>query len=50
MPNNTLLTKFEKFVLPIFEKIDINMAENLKLAEIRDLLLPRLLSGKMIGA
>ena len=50
MPNNTLLTKFEKFVLPIFEKIDINMAENLKLAEIRDLLLPRLLSGKMIDA
>ena len=47
MPNNTLLTKFEKFVLPIFEKIDINMAENLKLAEIRDLLLPRLLSGEI---
>ena len=50
MPNNTLLTKFEKFVLPIFEKIDANMAENLKLEEIRDLLLPRLLSGKMIDA
>ena len=47
MPNNTLLTKFEKFVLPIFGKIDINMAENLKLAEIRDLLLPRLLSGEI---
>lgn len=50
MPNNTLLTKFEKFVLPIFEKIDANMAEKLKLEEIRDLLLPRLLSGKMIDA
>ena len=50
IPNNSLLTKFEKFVFPIFEKIDANMAENLKLAEIRDLLLPRLLSGKMIDA
>ena len=48
MPNNSLLTKFEKFVLPIFEKIDANMAENLKLAEIRDLLLPRLLSGDFL--
>ena len=48
MPNNSLLTKFEKFVLPIFEKIDANMAENLKLAEIRDLLLPRLLSGNAL--
>ena len=50
MPNNSLLSKFEKIVLPIFEKIDANMAENLKLEEIRDLLLPRLLSGKMIDA
>ena len=48
MPNNSLLTKFEKFILPIFEKIDANMAENLKLAEIRDLLLPRLLSGDFL--
>ena len=48
MPNNSLLTKFEKFALPIFEKIDANMAENLKLAEIRDLLLPRLLSGNAL--
>ena len=48
MPNNSLLTKFEKFALPIFEKIDANMAENLKLAEIRDLLLPRLLSGDFL--
>ena len=47
MPNNSLLTKFEKFLLPIFEKIDANMAENLKLAEIRDLLLPRLLNGEI---
>ena len=47
MPNNSLLTKFENFLLPIFEKIDANMAENLKLAEIRDLLLPRLLSGEI---
>lgn len=49
IPNNSLLTKFEKFVFPIFEKIDANMAENLKLAEIRDLLLPRLLSGDFNG-
>ncbi|OOF85045.1 restriction endonuclease subunit S [Rodentibacter ratti] len=48
IPNNKTLSIFEKIVNPIFERIDKNMNKNLKLSEIRDLLLPKLLNGDLI--
>jgi type I restriction enzyme S subunit len=47
IPNSDLLQEFEKLVKPLFEKIVINERENQKLAQIRDSLLPRLISGKI---
>jgi type I restriction enzyme S subunit len=37
------IATFTEFATPLFEKIAVNIAENLRLAEIRDTLLPRLM-------
>jgi len=41
------IAAFTEFATPIFEKIAVNLAENLCLAELRDTLLPRLMSGEL---
>ena len=46
-PSDDVLQKFEKIVSPYFERMHHNVEENRKLAEIRDYLLPKLLSGEI---
>ena len=45
--NKSLIEKFQKKADPIFNKILENIKENQKLAALRDLLLPKLMSGKI---
>ena len=47
MPSRTLLEQFELFADPIFRQVTNLMAQNDKLKAARDLLLPRLMSGKI---
>jgi type I restriction enzyme S subunit len=42
-----LVTHFETLVSPLFEKIEVGLRENQTLAEMRDLLLPKLMSGEI---
>lgn len=46
VPTLELLNLFENVVFEMFEKINKNETESQRLADLRDLLLPRLLSGK----
>lgn len=46
-PQGPILDEFEKIIQPIFEKIKTNQREIETLGEIRDSLLPRLISGKL---
>jgi type I restriction enzyme S subunit len=46
-PGKEIWTSFENIIRPWFEKILTNQEENVKLAEIRDYLLPKLLSGEI---
>jgi len=46
-PNDFLLEKFSDIVKPIFEEIKNLMQKNQNLKQTRDLLLPRLISGKL---
>lgn len=46
-PNIHLIKKFTKFIEPFFEEIKILSQKNLILQQTRDLLLPRLISGKL---
>jgi len=48
--NNNEIKLFTEFATPMFERIAVNLAENLQLAELRDTLLPRLMSGELSGA
>lgn len=47
IPSVESMQKFDKIVCPLFEAIHINQVENLRLAELRDTLLPRLMSGEL---
>ncbi|MCX6809400.1 MAG: restriction endonuclease subunit S [Candidatus Berkelbacteria bacterium] len=47
LPNQNLLDKFYERLLPQFEMIDKNIKEIDTLSQIRDSLLPRLMSGKL---
>lgn len=47
LPTKEEMTSFTDTVTPIFEAIWANQAENAKLANIRDTLLPKLMSGKL---
>ena len=38
---------YEKVIIPIIEKIKNIQVENIKLAQIRDTLLPKLMSGEL---
>jgi type I restriction enzyme, S subunit len=47
VPNNEVLGKFSIIVDNVFQKIKNGSFENNNLSEIRDLLLPRLMSGEI---
>jgi type I restriction enzyme, S subunit len=45
VPNVSVLTAFDGFVIPIFEQMNMSESESHTLAETRNVLLPKLLSG-----
>ena len=47
MPTDTVLRAFEDAVSPLFDRILANVRESRTLAQTRDLLLPRLMSGEL---
>ena len=47
IPDNQILTEFESTVGQLMQKYEANLMENTKLAELRDYLLPRLMSGEL---
>ena len=47
IPDNDTLRRFQDECTAIFEKQELLEAENAQLAEIRDALLPRLMSGEL---
>lgn len=47
MPDKKVLTDFHAATTPLFEQVRVNLAENTRLAALRDALLPRLMSGKL---
>ena len=47
VPDNDTLRRFQEECTPIFDKQELLEAENARLVEIRDLLLPRLMSGEL---
>ena len=47
MPDDKTLEKFERIVAPIYDLKLFNQAENRNLANLRDTLLPRLMSGEL---
>jgi type I restriction enzyme S subunit len=47
VPASTLAKEFEGFVDPIYQQINRLIAQNKKLTEARDLLLPRLMNGEI---
>lgn len=47
IPSEKSMREFDEIVKPLFETIHINQVENLRLAEIRDTLLPRLMNGEI---
>jgi len=47
MPPNELITRFTQLVQPFYERVSHNLHESRSLAELRDALLPRLLSGEV---
>ncbi len=46
-PKNEIVQEYGKLVLPIIQKILFNCKESRRLAELRDTLLPRLMSGEL---
>ncbi|WP_243976539.1 restriction endonuclease subunit S [Vibrio natriegens] len=46
-PDSGVLAKFEEIVTPLFEKMVANNEQNKTLSELRDTLLPKLLSGEI---
>ncbi|MFS8652768.1 MAG: hypothetical protein FWJ66_12800 [Caldibacillus sp.] len=47
IPEKKVLEKFNQIVQPIFNKITLTNKENEYLKELRDLLLPKLMSGEI---
>jgi type I restriction enzyme, S subunit len=46
-PNEKVVAAFDSYVEPIFAKVVLNLKENQTLAELRDTLLPKLMSGEI---
>lgn len=47
IPTKEILEKFNSIVIPIFQLIEKNKDENMILAHLRDILLPKLMSGEL---
>jgi type I restriction enzyme, S subunit len=47
LPPKKLQNKFDNFIIPVFEQIENLQQQNTQLRQIRDRLLPRLISGKL---
>lgn len=47
IPSTTALEHFERLVTPMYDAMQENKSQNEKLAELRDSLLPKLMSGKI---
>lgn len=47
LPSDTIIKRFYMLVQDIFEYIDINSKENQTLIDLRDTLLPKLMSGEI---
>ena len=47
IPSDAVLTEFCNTVAPVYTRIEQNFLENRRLAELRDSLLPRLMSGEL---
>lgn len=47
IPSETAMIQFDLIVSPLFEKILENQMENLKLVSLRDVILPKLISGEL---
>jgi type I restriction enzyme S subunit len=47
IPNSEVMEKFSGVINPIFETIKNNASENIKLNNLRDILLPKLISGEL---
>lgn len=47
LPDKETLTNFDRVILPIFERIKNNSRESYRLAQMRDTLLPKLMSGEI---
>ena len=47
IPAKEILKKFNNIVIPIFQSIEKNKDENKNLAQLRDTLLPKLMSGEL---
>lgn len=47
LPSNFVLQKYSEIIKPIIEKSGLGMNENQTLAQLRDTLLPRLISGRL---
>jgi len=47
LPNNKIMGEFDKIVANLFKTISNNCSENAHLSSLRDILLPRLISGEM---
>ncbi len=46
-PNKDIIIKFNNLIFPIIKKIQNNKAENMKLTQLRDTLLPKLMNGEI---
>ena len=47
VPSEAKMQKFNDLITPMFSQIRENSDENLRLAALRDILLPRLMSGEL---
>lgn len=47
IPDSKDLKKFDEIVIPMFDEISANEAESIRLAALRDTLLPKLMSGEL---
>ena len=47
VPSERVLTAYERLIRPLYERIVTNMKESASLAQTRDLLLPKLMSGEI---
>ncbi|HYP00177.1 MAG TPA: hypothetical protein VER76_08305, partial [Pyrinomonadaceae bacterium] len=46
-PSDEVLVSFQRLVAPMFASIEANEQQSIKLADIRDALLPKLISGQL---